>query len=96
MREPPRIPEERLRACLQEHYGLEPAMLEFLPRGHDYSAGVYRVVSVQGASYLLKITLRPLYAPSCLVPRYLNEQGVAAVVAPLPTIDQALWTQLDA
>ena len=94
MREPPKIPEERLRACLQESYALAPVTLAFLPRGHDYSAGVYRVVSAQGAAYLLKVTLRTLYEPSCLVPRYLNEQGITAVVAPVPTIRQALWTQL--
>ena len=95
MREPPRIPEERLRACLQRHYDLYPVTLEFLPRGHDYNAGVYRAVSEQGIAYLLKVMSRPLYEPRCLVPRYLNDQGITSVVAPIPTRDGALWTQLD-
>jgi spectinomycin phosphotransferase len=86
MREQPKIPDERLRACLQEHYDLSPITLEFLPRGHDYNAGVYRVVSEQGTPYLLKVTSRPLYEPSCLVPGYLNRHGITAVVAPLPTL----------
>jgi spectinomycin phosphotransferase len=94
VREPPDIPIERLRACLREHYDLAALTLEFLPRGHDYSAGVYQVMSERGAAYLLKVTSRPLYEPSCLVPRYLSQQGIAAVVAPVPTTSRALWTTL--
>lgn len=94
MREAPDIPVERLRACLREQYDLTARTLEYLPRGHDYSAGVYRVVSEQGTAYLLKVTSRPLYEPSCLVPRYLSQQGIAAVVAPIPTKRHTLWTQL--
>jgi spectinomycin phosphotransferase len=61
MREQPSIPEEHLRACLQEQYDLIPVMLEFLPRGLDYHAGVYRVVSEQGTPYLLKVKSGSLY-----------------------------------
>ncbi len=63
MREQPGIPEERLRACLQDQYDLIPVTLEFLPLGLDYHAGVYRVVSEQGTASLLKVTSRPLYEP---------------------------------
>jgi spectinomycin phosphotransferase len=94
MREPPGIAEEDLRACLQDQYDLGPVTLEFLPLGHDYDAGVYRAVSELGTAYLLKVTSRPLYEPRCLVPRYLNDQGIASVVAPLRTRSGALWTML--
>src|SRR5881227_1755032 len=95
MREQPRIPEERLQACLQDQYDLSPIALEFLPRGRDYNAGVYRVVSEQGTVYLLKVTSRPLYEPSCLVPGYLKDQGITSVVAPVPTRSSALWTRAE-
>jgi len=62
--------------------------------GKDYDAGVYRVVRAQGNAYLLKVTPRPLYEPSCLVPHYLKEQGIASVVAPVPTKRHTLWTPL--
>ncbi len=94
VREQPRIPEERLRACLQDQYDLYPFTLEFLPRGKDYKAGVYRVVSEQSTAYLLKVTSRSLYEPRCLVPRYLNDQGITSVVAPVPTKSNDLWTKL--
>ncbi len=93
MREPPKIPEEYLRACLQDHYGLSSTTLEFLPLGLDNHAGVYRVVSEQGTAYLLKVTSRPLYESGCLVPGYLNDQGITSVVAPVPTSNGALWAR---
>ncbi|HEX9134817.1 MAG TPA: aminoglycoside phosphotransferase family protein [Ktedonobacteraceae bacterium] len=95
MREQPGIPEEHLRACLQEQYDVVPVTLEFLPLGLDYNAGVYRVVSGQGTAYLLKVTSRSLYEPRCLVPHYLKDQGITSVVAPVPTRSGALWTQLE-
>jgi spectinomycin phosphotransferase len=94
MREQPGIPEEQLQACLQDQYNLYPVTLEFLPRGKDYKAGVYRVVSDQSTAYLLKVTSRPLYEPRCLVPHYLKDQGITSVVAPVPTRSGALWTKL--
>ena len=94
MREPPNIPEQKLRACLQEQYGLSHVSLEFLPRGLDYNAGVYRMVSEQGRPYLLKVSARPLYEAGFFVPRYLNDEGITAVVAPLPAMHNALWTTL--
>src|SRR5258706_16404173 len=94
MREPPRIAEEPLRACLQDQYDLSLVTLEFLPLGHDCDAGVYRAVSERGTAYLLKVTSRPLYEPRCLVPRYLNDQGIASVVAPIRSRSGALWTVL--
>jgi spectinomycin phosphotransferase len=95
MREKPKIPEERLRACLQDQYELSPVTLEFLPLGLDSNAGVYQVVSEQGAPYLLKVKSGSLYEPGCLVPSYLRNQGIPAVVAPVPTKDQALWTRAE-
>src|SRR2546422_8120488 len=93
MRKEPRIARQMLRACLQEEYNLVPATIDFLPLGADTNAGVYRVVSEQGPPYLLKIKHGSFYAASCLVPRHLCDQGISAVVAPLPTKREALWTQ---
>jgi spectinomycin phosphotransferase len=95
MRTQPRILEEHLRTCLREQYDLYPATLDFLPRGLDYNAGVYRVVGKQGTAFLLKVTSRPLYEPAFLVPFYLNNQGITSVVAPMPTKSAALWVRLE-
>ena len=50
----------RLRACFQAQYDLSPVTLTFLPLGHDYNAGMYRVESEQGTAYALKVTSRAL------------------------------------
>ena len=52
-------------------------------------------MSEQGVAYLLKVTSRPLYEPGFLVPRYLKDQGITSVVAPIPTKNNALWTKLE-
>src|SRR6266436_1961284 len=94
MSKQPGIPEEQLRACLQDKYELYPVTLEFLPIGKDYNAGVYRVVNEQGRASLLKVTSRSLDVASCLVPHYLRNQGITSVVAPIPTRSGALWTKI--
>jgi spectinomycin phosphotransferase len=94
MREAPNISLDELRACLREHYNLAAVTLEFLPRGYDYLAGVYRVVTVENVVYLLKVTMRPLYEASFVVPRYLHDRGITSVVAPLSTTGGSLWAQL--
>ncbi len=94
MREPPDIPEESLRDCLLEQYGLTATTLEFLPVGLDMMAGVYRVATTQGSVCLLKAMSGPFYAPNYLVPRYLADQGIEGVVAPLPTKAGYLWTEM--
>ncbi|MBO0791878.1 MAG: aminoglycoside phosphotransferase family protein, partial [Ktedonobacteraceae bacterium] len=95
MHEPPIIDKKRLRTYLQDQYGLVAATIEYLPLGHDYDAGVYRVVSLQDRAYLLKATTRSLYEPACLVPAYLRDQGITSIVAPVPTTNGALWTQFE-
>ena len=95
MREQPKISKESLSACLQDSYAIMPVSIEFLPLGLDYQAGVYRIVNEQGTPYFLKVSSRPLYEPSCLVPRYLRNQGITSVVAPLPTKHKTLWTSVE-
>ncbi|MGO8950952.1 MAG: phosphotransferase enzyme family protein [Ktedonobacterales bacterium] len=94
MSEPPGIPQERLRDCLQEQYGVATVAFDFLPGGLDRQAVVYRAESELGTPYLLKVSSRTFYAPSCLIPRYLRDSGIRAVVAPIPTMENALWVQL--
>ena len=56
MREQLHIPEERLRAILQEEYGLIAVTFALIPQRLDFNAFVYRVVSNDGTRYLLKLT----------------------------------------
>ncbi len=95
MTEPHGLSAEQLRAFLQEQYALSPLTLEAISAGLDSMARVYRIVSEQEVSYLLKIRQGYFYSPSCLVSRYLNSKGHTSVVAPIPTRNDTLWSQIE-
>ena len=95
MREPPAIAQDRLAACLVRSFDIQPVSIEYLALGHDYFAGVYRVLDGEGSAYLVKVKSRVLYEPSCRVPYHLYHQGISSVVAPIPTLQNELWTRLD-
>jgi spectinomycin phosphotransferase len=65
----------------------------FLPLGNDAGAWVYRLQAGQ-AQYFLKVRHNLRSEASLAVPRYLCDQGVPHIVAPLPTLTGALWTRL--
>ena len=94
MLEKPRLEDEKMIACLRDSYGLTVAQLEFLPIGHDSYAGVYRV-EANGQTYFLKVKSDSVDEMSVSLPRYLKEQGIEQVIAPLPTITHELWGRAD-
>ena len=95
MLEKPHLPDAKITAALQTDYGIVVTELDFLPIGNDSSAWVYRVGTTDGQIYFLKVKRGAVYAPSVIVPRYLLEQGMSQVVAPLPTQTQAMWASVD-
>jgi spectinomycin phosphotransferase len=88
----PNIKDETLIACLRERYDVSVATLEFLPLGHDWKAGVYRVCASGGATYLAKVRQETIDEASVAIPHYLKDHGLAQVVAPLHTRTNELWT----
>ncbi len=94
MREKPAISEDDLRVCLQNSYDILVVTMNFLPLGLDTYAGVYRVTARDGIIYFLKAKRRSFYEPSCLVPRYLRDQGITGLIAPMPTKENKLWTRI--
>src|SRR5437763_15925321 len=95
MREPPaHLSSEMLCTCLHDRYRLAVAELSFLPLGSDSSAWVYRVRTVDAIEYFLKVRAGAVYEAGVHVPRYLCDQAIAGVVAPLPTSAGTLWTNV--
>jgi spectinomycin phosphotransferase len=87
VREPPaKLSDEALLTCLRTQYGLAASEVAFLPLGHDSSAWVFRVRTAEGSAYFLKLRQSVTNEAGLLVPRYLRDQGIANVVAPLPTL----------
>ena len=94
MLEKPPLEDEKIIASLGNSYCLTVTQLEFLPLGHDSYAGVYRVHG-NGQTYFLKVKRDTVDELSVSLPRYLKEQGIEQVVAPLPTITQELWGRVE-
>ncbi|MBN1681855.1 MAG: aminoglycoside phosphotransferase family protein [Anaerolineae bacterium] len=94
MLDKPRLEDAKIMACLKVSYDLTVTGMEFLPLGYDSYAGVYRV-QANGQLYFLKVKSDTVDELSVLLPRYLKEQGIEQVVAPLPTITQEPWGTVD-
>ena len=96
MLEKPNLPDDRISACLQAEYGLRVAAIAFLPLGADLNTAVYRVVAEDGAAYFLKLRSGVFDETSVALPKFLGDQGIAQVIAPLATQAGHLWANLDA
>lgn len=100
MLEKPDVPDETLLACLRDHYGLHGAEIAFLPIGNDVDTAAYRVVADDGTPYFLKLRgwsrSGRFDATTVTIPRFLHDQGIAQIIAPIETTDRQLWTRLDA
>lgn len=95
MLEKPALADAALSAALRDSYGLAVAGLDFLPVGYDANAWVYRVTAENGVTYFLKVRRGRLNEPGLLIPRYLKDQGIATVVAPLRASGDRPWIALD-
>src|SRR4051812_35189858 len=98
MLEKPDLPDESLRACLREHYGLHGTRITFLPLGNDVDTAVYRVDTDDGTAYFLKLrSWRRSGAfdeTTVAIPRFLNDQGITRIIAPIATDAGRLWARL--
>ncbi|MCB0012443.1 MAG: hypothetical protein KDE34_11100 [Anaerolineales bacterium] len=94
MLEKPALADERIRACLETAYGLQVTEISFLPLGADVNTAVYRVVATDGTNYFLKLRQGPFDEMAVRLPHFLSEQGVKAVIPPLPTLTGRLWAEL--
>lgn len=90
MLEKPDITDEKIVSALQENYFLLVTDVKFIPLGLDSFAWAYRVES-EGAIYFLKLRKEILNPAGILIPRFLNQQGIQQVMAPLSTKDGEAW-----
>jgi len=92
----PQVADEALIACLHDHYGLHITQIAFLPLGNDVDTAVYRVAADDATPYFLKLRSDRFDATSVAVPRFLYNQGISQIVAPIETTAHQLCTRTDA
>lgn len=94
MLEKPDLQDETITACLQEEFGLRAAQITFLPLGADQNTAVYRAVVDNGMPYFVKLRSGIFDEISVELPKFLSDQGVRHVIAPLTTRLGKLWASL--
>jgi spectinomycin phosphotransferase len=95
MLEPPDVPLEKISTCLLANYGLQVVQLAFLPLGADMYSAAYRAVTADGTLYFVKLRTGVFDETSVALPKFLNQQGIPQVLAPLPTQTGLLRAELD-
>lgn len=94
MLEKPDISDERIISGLQEKFSIPVTRIEFLPLGLDSSAWAY-LVEVENTAYFLKLRKEIPNPAGILIPRFLKEQGIRQVMAPLLTKAGDAWASMD-
>lgn len=94
MIEKPDLTDEKIIFALQENYSLDITGVEFLPIGLDSSAWVYHA-ETESATYFLKLRKEIPNPAGILIPRFLKQQGITQVMAPLSTKDGKAWASAD-
>jgi spectinomycin phosphotransferase len=96
MLERPDVEDTALVACLEQAFGLRVADIAFLPIGADPNAAAFRVVAEGGTVYFFKLRSGASNEVAVSLPRWLQEQGISQVIAPLlPTNNGRLWDSVD-
>jgi len=95
MIEKPNIEDEKIIIALNENFSIQVGDVEFLPIGNDASAFSYRVNTKDQKSYFLKIRKEISNRAGLFVPRFLKDNRIKQVIAPLSTKTQELWANVD-
>jgi spectinomycin phosphotransferase len=90
MLEKPNISDNLNISRLKEEYNLHVAELTFLPLGADMGTAVYRVTTVDGTAYFLKLR-RGFEEITVTVPIFLKSQGIQEIIAPIETKSKRGW-----
>jgi spectinomycin phosphotransferase len=95
MLEKPDLPEGKIVACLEREHRLCISEISFLPLGADRNTAVYRAIAGDETPYFVKLRRGAFDELSVSLPRFLSDQGIGHILAPLTTETGQLWANLD-
>jgi spectinomycin phosphotransferase len=96
MLEKPDLKDGEIVACLQQEYGMLVAQIAFLPLGADQNTAVYRVATLDGERYFVKLRKGSFDRVTVALPKFLSDEGIAQVIPPLTATAGQLWSYLGA
>ena len=68
----------------------------FLPLGADLNTAVYRAVADDETPYFVKLRRGVFDETAVALPKFLSDQGIVPIIAPMTTKSGQLWANLDA
>jgi spectinomycin phosphotransferase len=80
------LPDLTITECLKTHYGIETAILTFLPIGADINACVYKAQTFDQTPYFIKIKQGHNHDLSVEITELLYRAGVQQIIPPIKTI----------
>jgi spectinomycin phosphotransferase len=92
--EKPDVEDQHIISALREQYDLAIVALAFLPVGADRNSASYRATAEDSTGYFVKVRQGPFDETSVLLPRFLADHGVLAVIPPLESKAGRLWSSL--
>jgi len=95
MLEKPLIQEASIIACLQTEYEPLIIQIDFLPVGADLNTSIYRAVANDHTAYFVKLRHGAFDETSVMLPKYLSDQGIRQMIAPLSDRAGHPWVDLD-
>ena len=96
MLEKPDLQDDKIAACLRDEYRLPVVQIAFLPLGNDLNAAVYRALAEDETPYFVKLRRGVFDEITVTLPKFLSDQGIAQIIAPLATKTGQLWASLGA
>ncbi len=95
MLEKPDLRDEKIIACLRDTYGVPVIQVTFLPLGADQNTAVYRAIAADETVYFVKLRQGSFAEIVVQLPKFLSDQSVDHIIAPLVTKNGQLWADLD-
>lgn len=92
----PELPDNEVVTSLQNNYGVYAMDLTFLPLGADRDTAVYRAAAGDGTLFFVKLRKGAFDETAVMLPRFLYEQGIPQIIAPLAATSGRLWEDLGA
>lgn len=79
------LSDQRIIDCLNQDYGIEVALITFLPLGADMDASVYKVQSSDQVSYFVKLKRGHHQDIGVTIQLLLHNAGIQEIISPLKT-----------
>jgi spectinomycin phosphotransferase len=95
MLEKPPIQDEQIAVCLRDEYGLNVSEIHFLPLGADMNTAVYDATTINQIGYFVKLRSGNFDTITVDVPKFLFDNGISQIIAPIANRTSQLSTRLD-